>query len=163
MAVVFGQTVIGRINKDPFPNWARTCPAGPTALPNGAFLICKASNVAWFMAPTSTQVNSAWGGGNYYGVTAGTKCCVNEWTGLNDALINAGFAPTQWFVPSPAQIQNPAGTCCANWGAVCQPYWSSGEVNTVDGCIFYFNYSKAICYNTKLAAVPVRAMRCVTY
>ena len=161
-SVAFGQTKTGKLNRDPY-FFAAVCSAVGATLVDGSFLICKAGGVAWFVAPASTQITSQWANGQYNSTAVGNKCCVSEWTGLSAALLNAGFAPTQWFVPSPAQIQNPGGTCCANWGADNAPYWSSGEVGATDGCIFYFNYGQAICFNTKLAAVPVRAMRCVTY
>ena len=37
--IAVGQTLIGKNNKDPYRNWARNCPAGPTPFFNGSTLI----------------------------------------------------------------------------------------------------------------------------
>ena len=144
-----------------FSRVAKACPVSSTALVDGSFLICKAGGLAWFAAPASTQINSQWANGQYNTTTVGDKCCISEWGTLSTILSNAGYTPTEWFVPTQAQLQNPGYVCRTNWGSSLVPYWSSTDAG---GCC-----AGTVCFqsgtnglNFKCALTPVRAFRCVT-
>lgn len=135
---------------------AKSCPV-TTALPDGSRLICKAGGIAWFVAPSCTQVGQSWAGGS------GLVC---EWSSLSLALTNNGFKPTDWFVPSISVLNNPGYVCRTNWDSFCSTnYWSSSQgffaptayrTNFTDGSSGIVNYNKGNSY-------CVRAFRCVTY
>jgi hypothetical protein len=132
-------------------------------LNDGSKIICVGGGAAWIVAPASTQVGSTWAGGQYNSTLVGNKCCISEWSGLQTALTNAGFNPSDWFVPSPAQLQNPGYVCRTQWdsfSATC--YWSSTEVNAT--CAFFVRFSDGFTGNLiKASGCVVRAFRCVTY
>ena len=161
--IAFGNTLIGKENKDPYLPTARSCPVG-TTLADGSRLICKAGGVAWFVAPASTQIGSQWAGGQYNSTAVGNKCCVSEWGVLGSCLSARRYNPTEWFVPSSAQLQNPGYTCRTNWGFCSNYYWSSTETNFntawatdfTDGSTFNF-------FGKTEGTFCVRAFRCVTY
>jgi hypothetical protein len=160
MGVIFGPT----------PWWQnsliRACPVG-TILPDGSAIICKAGGTAWIVAPSCTQVTSQWAGGQYNSTLVGDKCCISEWAGLNALMLQCGFNPSDWFVPSISVINNPGYVCRANWDVApfSTYYWSSTEcistqaylTNLTPGCGGCYGCSKA---NTNWY---VRAFRCVTY
>ena len=139
------------------------CPVR-TSLLDGSRIICKAGGTAWIVAPSCTQVSSAWAGGQYNSTAVGDKCCICEWSGLETQLINCGFNPSDWFVPSLSQLQNPGFVCRTNWDSFSTaPYWSSSERNGVRA--YNINYSNG-CADCCWKAPPelcVRAFRCVTY
>ena len=144
---------------------AISCPVG-TILPDCSALICRAGGVAWIVAPQSTEVSSAWAGGQYNTTLVGDKCCVSEWSSLCSALVSAGFNPGDWFVPSRSQLENPGYVCRTNWdsfSASC--YWSSTEFNdTLAFRVCYVNNSCPPAGNfSKTCIHCVRAFRCVTY
>ncbi len=150
----------------PTPWWQSSliaqCPAG-TALLDGSRIICKAGGTAWIVAPSCTQVSDRWAGGQYNTTLVGDKCCISEWSGLETQLINCGFNPCDWFVPSFTQLQNPGYVCRTNWdsfSATC--YWSSTEINATIACFVFYTNGNAI-NSTKANAFCVRAFRCVTY
>jgi hypothetical protein len=148
-----------------FKRIATACPASSTALADGSFLICKAGGTAWFVAPASTQIATQWAGGQYNGSSVGNKCCVSEWGVLSTCLSNRGYTPTEWFVPSVAQIQNPGFNCRSNWdvgGPNNNLYWTSGESGSTGASAVYLNNnnSYAVC---KVSELGVRAFRCATY
>ena len=133
---------------------------------DGSRLICKSGGIGWFVAPSSTQVLSSWAGGQYNSTAVGDKCCISEWSTLETALTNAGFTPTDWFVPSGGaggQLNNPGYVCRTNWDSfdACT-YWSSTEFNATNACYQYF-VNGAIGIFTKTVSGRVRAFRCVTY
>jgi len=151
----------------PTPWWQASlvaqCPSGTTLL-DGSRIICKAGGTAWIVAPSCTQV----GTGTWNGTTTllvGDKCCICDWSTLNTQLLNCGFNPCDWFVPSCAQLQNPGYACRTQWDpATTCFYWSSTESSATN----------AYCVNVGLGqgcsvskACPtlfcVRAFRCVTY
>ena len=136
------------------------CPLG-TVLPDGSTTICKAGGVAWIVAPASTQVGQTWNGTTT--LLVGNKCCVCDWSTLCSCLISRGFNPSDWFVPSSAQLQNPGYVCRTQWdsfSATC--YWSSTEVNAT--CAFFVRFSDGFTGNLiKASGCVVRAFRCVTY
>jgi len=140
-------------------NLIAQCPEGTTLL-DGSRIICKAGGTAWIVAPACTQVSSPWAGGQYNSTAVGDKCCICEWSTLETQLINCGFNPCDWFVPSCAQTQNPGSVCSSYWDSyptAC--YWSSTEVDATLAAlapIRLSGWSKAFC-------TDVRAFRCVTY
>jgi hypothetical protein len=154
MAIVIGQTTWQP------PLALPQIPVGSTVL--GGILICKSgTGVAWIVAPASTQVCSSWNGST--STTVGNMVCASAWPALSTALINAGFNPTDWFVPTPAQISNPGYACRSLWDSFCCTcYWSSTESGSGSACVWNMgnntsdNKNKAECHF-------VRAFRCVTY
>ena len=150
----------------PTPWWQASivsqCPEG-TFLPDGSTIICKSGGTAWIVAPACTQVGSAWAGGQYNSTQVGDKCCVSEWSGLETQLINSGFNPNDWFVPSISQLQNPGYVCRTNWDSfsLCH-YWSSTECT--DTTAWCYNYAEGFGWVLSKGVVKcVRAFRCVTY
>ena len=150
----------------PTPWWQNNlihrCPAGTTLL-DGSRIICKAGGTAWIVAPACTQVSSSWAGGQYNTTAVGDKCCICEWSGLETQLINCGFNPCDWFVPSLNQLQNPGYVCRTNWDSFSAAnYWSSTEFNATNAYdVCHCNGGPGPC--SKTLACCVRAFRCVTY
>ena len=143
-------------------NLVAACPAGTTLL-DGSRIICKAGGTAWIVAPSCTQVGSTWAGGQYNSTQVGDKCCICEWSALETRLIQCGFNPCDWFVPSYTQLQNPGYVCRTNWdsfSAAC--YWSSTEITaTLASIVCYTSGFACVC--SKAFTCCVRAFRCVTY
>ena len=138
------------------------CPTG-TTLPDGSRIICKACGTAWIVAPACTQVSSAWAGGQYNSTLVGNKCCIFEWPGLQSQLANCGFNPSDWFVPSISQLNNPGYICRTQWDTFSATnYWSSTENSATNGCNLFFG-SGTTGNDNKAGAICVRAFRCVTY
>jgi len=151
----------------PTPWWqslvVSACPVG-TTLPDGSRIICKAGGTAWIVAPANTQVTQAWN--NNQSTQVGNKCCVCDWPTLNTCLINRGFNPSNWFVPSLAQLQNPGYVCRTQWDSFSTGrYWSSTEGDANYAQMSYINSTTcgACCKNNCMGGVCVRAFRCVTY
>jgi hypothetical protein len=148
----------------PTPWWqslvVSTAPVGST-LPDGSRLICKAGGTAWIVAPANTQVTQTWN--NDTTTQVGNKCCICDWPTLDTCMIARGFNPSDWFVPSSAQLQNPGYVCRTQWDTFSTTcYWSSTEINATNACNVCFN--RGIAYScTKACAGCVRAFRCVTY
>jgi hypothetical protein len=140
---------------------AIACPAG-TTLPDGSRIICKSGGgSAWIVAPVSTQVGATWNGTTTQSV--GDKCCICDWATLNTALLNNGFNPGDWFVPSIAQLCNPGYTCRTQWDSFSSTYyWSSTEGSATSACLVNFANGTAS-GASKTNAFCVRAFRCVTY
>jgi hypothetical protein len=140
---------------------ARCCAVGSSTR-NGARLICKSGGVAWFVAPNSTQVGSQWAGGQYNSTSVGSRCCICEWPDLNTRLLQCGFNPSDWFVPSSAQLNNPGYVCRTQWDTFASSYyWSSTEINASFAC--FQNFSTGSPSGSKTSMFCVRAFRCVTY
>jgi len=141
---------------------AISCPVG-TVLPDKSALIARDGGCAWIVAPATTQVGSAWAGGQYNSSAVGDKCCISEWSGLETALTNAGLTPSDWFVPSRIQLQNPGYLCRTNWDSFSVAnYWSSTQVNA--SAAYNVSYFCCTAYGRNKATVLcVRAFRCVTY
>jgi len=134
-----------------------------SSLPDGSRIICKAGGVAWIVAPASTQVSERWAGGQYNSTLVGVKCSIDEWSGLETQLINCGFNPSDWFVPSISQLQNPGYVCRDNWDSISAArYWSSTEINGTRAHSVLYSSGNA-CSCTKSGSICVRAFRCVTY
>ena len=142
-------------------NLVAACPAGSTLL-DGSRIICKAGGTAWIVAPSCTQVSSAWAGGQYNTTLVGDKCCICEWSGLQTQLINCGFNPCDWFIPSCAQLTNPGYVCKTNWDSISVGcYWSSTELNAT--AAFDLCVGNGMTQCLKVGDACVRAFRCVTY
>ena len=132
-------------------------------LNDGSKIICVGGGAAWIVAPASTQVSSTWAGGQYNSTLVGNMCCISEWSGLQTALTNAGFNPSDWFVPSSAQLQNPGYVCRTQWDSFSvTKMWSSTEFNDTKARVVYFGSGSAGC-PIKSTTCCVRAFRCVTY
>ena len=143
-------------------NLVSACPAG-TFLPDGSSIICKSGGTAWIVAPSCTQVSSAWAGGQYNSTAVGDKCCICEWSGLETQLISCGFNPCDWFVPCYQLLSNPGFVCRTNWDSFSTAYyWSSTEFNPTAAYIVNYANSCELILN-KTSTGCVRAFRCVTY
>lgn len=149
----------------PTPWWqaniVAACPAG-TTLPDGSRIISKAGGTAYIVAPSCTQVGSQWAGGQYNSTAVGSKCCICEWPGLNTLLIQCGFNPCDWCVPSQGFLYI-GYLCRANWDTFSSAcYWSSTEASSTNACLVpFFN---GLQYSTpKTDTLCVRAFRSVTY
>jgi len=150
----------------PTPWWHQNVitvsPVG-TTLPDGSRIICKAGGTAWIVAPSNTQVVQTWN--NTTAGPVGNKPCVCDWPTLNTRLINCGFNPGDWFVPSATQLQNPGFVCRTQWDTFSATfYWSSTEFDAVPPCAYFISFvgggsSRFIKSQTHC----VRAFRCVTY
>jgi hypothetical protein len=152
----------------PTPWWQQNVitvsPVG-TTLPDGSRIICKAGGTAWIVAPANTQVTQTWNG--TVDTLVGTKCCVCDWSTLNTQLINCGFNPADWFVPTYTQLQNPGYVCRTQWDTFSlMRYWSSTELNATFACMLCFNGNfGGTCQKNNCSdnTFFVRAFRCVTY
>ena len=141
-------------------NIVSVCPVG-TILPDGSKIICKAGGTAWIVAPANTQVTQTWN--NTTTLLVGNKPCVCDWPTLNTGLINCGFNPGDWFVPSISQLQNPGYVCRTQWDSFSAAlYWSSTGFNSGEGCSVLFTNSNTSCCGKSFSNC-VRAFRCVTY
>jgi len=122
------------------------------ALPDGSTIMCASSGLAILVAPSCTQVCSTWKGG----------CCVSEWTTLETALTNAGFTPSDWFVPDVSRLE---------LGYYCKDYWDSYSTAEYWTSVQYYpgNSPHVNFNNGAIFGIPqstpifVRAFRCVTY
>lgn len=112
----------------------------------GGRLICRASNVAWIVAPAESEVS-------------------RNWYSRNDANTRAQQVSgcTGWFVPTCGQLQNPGYVCRTYWDSYSSTiYWSSTEDNSNYAWFVYFG--NGITFNlNKTHTFCVRAFRCVTY
>ena len=158
MGVTIGPADWWAISPEGIRSFAIACPVG-TTLPDGSIIICKAGGTAWIVAPVSTQVSATWNGTT--SACVGPKPCVSDWPTLNTRLINCGFNPCDWFVPSCAQLLNP-GYCCRTQWNPSTAYWSSTECSATLACFLCFNSGISLC-NFKTESYCVRAFRCVTY
>jgi hypothetical protein len=142
---------------------AKVCPVG-TYTRDGAVLICKCGGTGWFVAPSSTQVQGQWAGGQYNSTQVGDKCCISEWTAACNALISGGIECVNcWFVPSITQLNNPGYICNTNWDSFdATYYWSSTEVSSTNACAQSF-LTGYVASTTKTTSRRVRAFRCITY
>ena len=131
---------------------------------DGSRLICKSGGTGWFVAPSSTQVLQTWNGTT--DTLVGNKPCLIDWSTANTALINAGFTPTDWFIPSGGsggQLNNPGYVCRTHWDSFdAASYWSSTEFDATGACRQFFD-AGTISVRDKTNTYRVRAFRCVTY
>jgi hypothetical protein len=151
----------------PTPWWQlsliSTCPVG-TTLPDGSRIICKAGGTAWIVAPSCTQVSATWANSAIVGTgsTTGDLPSVSCWATLNTALLNNGFNPADWFVPSSTQLLNPGYTCRTQWDTFSSAfYWSSTECSATNATWAFGGGCTG--NSSKTCACCVRAFRCVTY
>jgi hypothetical protein len=124
---------------------------------DGSRLICKANGVACVVAPNCTQLGSQWAGGQYNTTQVGNKCCICEWPALNTRLLQCGFNPCDWFVPSISQLNNPGFVCRTQWDTFASTlYWSSTEINATIACVQCFTMvtSSAAIRRTRAVCVP---------
>jgi hypothetical protein len=156
MGLIIGPTSWWQLNLIP------ACPAGTTLL-DGSRIICKSSGTAWIVAPSYTEVTRTWNGTTT--LLVGDKPCVCDWPTLNTCLINRGFNPSDWFVPSISQLQNPGWVCRTQWDSFSNTcYWSSTEFNSTRAWTLCNANGSACCnFNKAYDVVSIRAFRCVTY
>ena len=131
--------------------WRRFLPARVdhvslgTAIEGGR-LICRSSNVAWIVAPSSAEVSRT--------------------------SYNSGEAPTRaqqvsgctgWFLPTIGQLQNPGYTCRTYWDSYSSTvYWSGTGYN--DFTAWVVNFADGSSGPSGKGSVHcIRAFRCVTY
>jgi hypothetical protein len=96
----------------------------------GVELFVRPEGLPGLWHPTVTQLDSQWAGGQYNSTQVGDKCCICEWPALNTRLLQCGFNPCDWFVPSISQLNNPGYLCRSNWDTFASTsYWSSTEFN----------------------------------
>ena len=113
----------------------------------GGTLICKASSVAWIVAPNSSEVSRTW------------YC-------RNDANTRAQSVSgcTGWFVPTCAQLLNPGYCCRRYWDSFSSAcYWSSTDGFSCCSCPVNFSNGTSTLNSCKTNTHCVRAFRCVTY
>jgi hypothetical protein len=154
MAVIFGPSK----SHSSYINWSTTA-LGSTVC--GGRLFCKSgTGIAWIVAPAATQVSATWNGTT--NTLVGNKPLVSDWSSLSTALTNGGLTPSDWFVPSIAQLQS-GYACRTFWDSFSSSYyWSSTEYYATNACIVFFNNGNT--YNiSKTSTICVRAFRCVTY
>ena len=112
----------------------------------GGTIICKASSVAWIVAPRGTEVSRTW----YLRGDANTRA-------------QAVTGCTGWFVPTCGQLQNPGYTCRTFWDSFSSTrYWSSTEFNATGAWVVCFDIG-VITNPNKSNTSCVRAFRCVSY
>ena len=148
----------------PTPWWqaniVAACPVG-TTLPDGSRIICKAGGTAWIVAPVLTEVGQTWNSSTTTQV--GNRCCVCDWPTLCSRMISCGFNPSDWFVPSTTQLNNPGYVCRTRWDSFASTnYWSSTEINATYACLQSFLTGLFIS-DSKTSKGCVRAFRCVTF
>ncbi len=143
-------------------NLIAACPVGTTLL-DGSRIISKAGGTAYIVAPSCTQISSAWAGGQYNSTLVGDKCCICEWPALNTLLIQCGFNPCDWCVPSGNDLQTFGYVCRSNWDTFSSTiYWSSTEASSTSSSFVSFaNGVQTTCIKTNMSCV--RAFRRVTY
>jgi hypothetical protein len=149
-------------------NLVAECPEG-TFLPDGSSIICKSGGTAWIVAPYCTQVNNTpWASGLYNSTQVGVKCSiVNDWPCLCQRLLDCGFNPFDWFVPSRSQLANPGSVCKDKWdvytAGTTNNLWSSEDYSATNA---YYNNGGLSSPNAPKSCCcvnGVRAFRCVTY
>ena len=128
----------------------------------GGTLICKSAGVAWIVAPPSTHVTGIWTDGLYCGIDL-DRCCVCDWPSVQIALCNAGFNPSQWFIPSRDKLFNPGYVCRSLW-CTCNtsPFWASTDFSANDAGAIAFD-NGAFRVDNKANNFNVRAFRCISY
>ena len=143
-------------------NLIAACPAGTTLL-DGSRIISKAGGTAYIVAPACTQVGAQWAGGQYNSTLVGDKCCICEWPGLNTLLIQCGFNPCDWCVPSRSDLFTFGYNCRTNWDTfAATSYWSSTESSSTNSCTVGFSIGDQGT-PSKTSTICVRAFRRVTY
>lgn len=145
MALVVGPTRWNFIERDPYARAAFCCPLG-TTLSDGSSLICKNGNgVAFFVAPSASQVS-------------------RSWHNRNDAVTTAQALTgcTDWFVPSCSQLIT-GYNCRSFWNSFASfVYWNSTENGIFDA--WRMNFSNGNVYLAcKTNTFCVRAFRSVNY
>lgn len=150
----------------PTPWWqaniVAACPEG-TTLPDGSRIISKAGGIAYIVAPSCTQVGGQWAGGQYNSTLVGNKCCISEWPALNTLLIQCGFNPTDWCVPSQSDLFTFGYGCRTKWDTFSAArYWSSTEASSTGACDVNFTTGVQDGFS-KTPSYCVRAFRRVTY
>jgi hypothetical protein len=156
MAILVGQTTWQA------PCLVKAATVGSCVL--GGTLICKAGGIAWIIAPVSTQINAFWADCLWGNTIVTTKCLTSDWPSVATALCNAGFNPSQWFIPTCAILYQTGWVCRARWDSVsCSSYWSASDSGTGTAFAIQFDNGSTRNDSKNGSSHLVRAMRCVTY
>ena len=116
-------------------------------LENQCIVVHKFSDVrmALIAAPFHTKCNSHWS---------------EEFSDVFDALVDAGFNRSQWFIPTVEQLNLAYNNCEGQFsGAI---YWSSTEASSTSSCIVDFYNGLQDTYS-KTSTLCVRAFSLVSY
>jgi len=116
-------------------------------LENGCIVVHKFSDVrmALIAAPESTERFCRWS---------------KEFSVVFDALEQAGFNKSQWFIPNVDQLKLACKNCREHFSAF--NYWSSTESSSSNSCFVNFNIGFQNT-NSKTNAICVRAFSLVSY
>ena len=116
-------------------------------LENQCIVVHKFSDVrmALIAAPAYTECNSHWS---------------EEFSDVFDALVDAGFNKSQWFIPTVEQLNLAYKTCEGQFSATL--YWSSTEDSSTDSCLVGF-YTGLQTTDSKTTIYTVRAFSLVSY
>jgi hypothetical protein len=110
-------------------------------------LICKAGGTAWIVSPATAAVTRVWG------------CRDDASTYAQNVTGSSG-----WFVPTSGQLYNPGYVCRTYWDSYSTScYWSSSELNLTYASAVDFGNLGNLNTLLKGTALPVRALRAVTY
>lgn len=153
----------------PTPWWqaniVAACPEG-TTLPDGSIISSKVGGNAYIVSPLCTQVcPSQWAGGQYNSTLVGDKCCICEWPELNNRLIQCGFNPCDWCVPSLSDLSGYGIACRSKLpsGFFANYTWSSTESTSTQARSVDFNVNQNTDNKSCFTVIAVRAFRKVTY
>jgi hypothetical protein len=116
-------------------------------LENGCIVVHKFSDVkmALIAAPKTTQRRCKWS---------------KEFSDVFDALVDAGFNRSQWFIPTVEQLNLAYNNCEGHFSAA--GYWSSTEASSSSSCLVIFgNGSQGP--SSKTGTNCVRAFSLVSY
>lgn len=144
-------------------NLIAACPEGTTLL-DGSRIISKAGGTAYIVAPSCTQSFGPWAGGQYNSTLVGDKCCICEWPALNTLLIQCGFNPCDWCVPSQSDLFTFGYLCRTKWDpSPSLNYWSSTEATSSNAIYSAFSITGCAVATSKVSNLGIRAFRRVTY
>jgi len=118
--------------------------------PTGGYLLCKASNVAWVVAPSSTEVSRCW---DCYGDAITTAAAITGCSG--------------WFVGSGGwggQLRCPGWSCKIYWDSYTGPYWTDEHnIHNTSNAMYVDMGNGYMGDWSKTRTQTVRAFRCVSY
>jgi hypothetical protein len=133
------------LEKPEYPTLAEAKPGD--MLENSCVVVHKFSNVrlALIAAPESTKRYRKWS---------------EEFSDVFDALHQAGFNKSQWFIPTVGQLNLAYKNCREHFSA--HLYWSSTEASSTNSC--YVSFFNGFQYNfSKTFTICVRAFSLFAY
>jgi hypothetical protein len=116
-------------------------------LENGCIVVHKFSDsrMALIAAPEPTERYCQWS---------------KEFSVVFDALEQAGFNKSQWFIPNVEQLKLAYMNCREHFSATF--YWSSTEASSTNSCIVHFDNGNQLTFS-KTTTPRVRAFSLVSY